>query len=585
MAKLLKLRRGTTSQHSSFTGAEGEVTVDTTKDTAVVHDGSTTGGRPLLREDLDNMPASGVSAGTYGSSSAIPSLTVDAKGRVTGATTTAIDSTAITHGTSSVSVANNGDITLTRAGSTQATVDSSGIKLGDNRRLAFGGNSDLKIHHDGNNSYIIDQGTGNLFVQGNLVAIQSTAGETIAKFTADGASVLNYDGADKLATKSDGVDITGELQCDSLDVDGSSSFAGHLNLNDGFKLRLGTHADLDIYHDGGNSWVREQGNGALYIDSNGSAVIISKSGASEKMAAFYTDGAAELYHNNSKKFETVSGGATVTGTLTATTLEGDGVVPAGAILMWSGAQNAIPSGYVICDGNNGTPNLFNRFIVGAGSSYAVDATGGSANTTLGTSNLPGHSHSTPNHTHTIAGHTHSTPNHSHVVDNHTHSTPNHSHGVNAHSHSTPNHNHNMNSHSHSTSNAGAHSHNVTFWTDSRNYTWDQSNKPMRGYVFNSSGNYGTSNAGGHSHNTNSAASNTNASGGGNTGNAGANTSTSGGSNTGGSAPNTTSGGGSNTGSTALTTASGGGSNTGSTGSGTAFDNRPPYYALCYIMKT
>ena len=50
MAKLLKLRRGTTSQHSSFTGAEGEVTVDTTKDTVVVHDGSTAGGHPLAKE-------------------------------------------------------------------------------------------------------------------------------------------------------------------------------------------------------------------------------------------------------------------------------------------------------------------------------------------------------------------------------------------------------------------------------------------------------------------------------------------------------------------------------------------------------
>ena len=50
MAKLLKLRRGTTSQHSSFTGAEGEVTVDTTKDTVVVHDGSTAGGTPLAKE-------------------------------------------------------------------------------------------------------------------------------------------------------------------------------------------------------------------------------------------------------------------------------------------------------------------------------------------------------------------------------------------------------------------------------------------------------------------------------------------------------------------------------------------------------
>ena len=65
MAKLLKLRRGTTSQHNTFTGAEGEVTIDTTKDTAVVHDGSTTGGRPLAREDMSNVSSSAI-AGRLG---------------------------------------------------------------------------------------------------------------------------------------------------------------------------------------------------------------------------------------------------------------------------------------------------------------------------------------------------------------------------------------------------------------------------------------------------------------------------------------------------------------------------------------
>ena len=50
MSKQLKLRRGTTAQHSTFTGAEGEVTVDTTKDTLVVHDGVTAGGKPLATE-------------------------------------------------------------------------------------------------------------------------------------------------------------------------------------------------------------------------------------------------------------------------------------------------------------------------------------------------------------------------------------------------------------------------------------------------------------------------------------------------------------------------------------------------------
>ena len=68
MAKLLKLRRGTTSQHSSFTGAEGEVTIDTTKDTAVVHDGTTQSGRPLAREDMSNVSSASI-AGQLGADS------------------------------------------------------------------------------------------------------------------------------------------------------------------------------------------------------------------------------------------------------------------------------------------------------------------------------------------------------------------------------------------------------------------------------------------------------------------------------------------------------------------------------------
>ena len=54
MTTAIKRRRGTTAEHSTFVGLEGELTVDVTKDTVVVHDGSTTGGFPLLREDLSN---------------------------------------------------------------------------------------------------------------------------------------------------------------------------------------------------------------------------------------------------------------------------------------------------------------------------------------------------------------------------------------------------------------------------------------------------------------------------------------------------------------------------------------------------
>ena len=54
MATQVQRRRGTTAEHSTFTGAVGETTVDTSKDTVVVHDGSTQGGFPLLREDMSN---------------------------------------------------------------------------------------------------------------------------------------------------------------------------------------------------------------------------------------------------------------------------------------------------------------------------------------------------------------------------------------------------------------------------------------------------------------------------------------------------------------------------------------------------
>jgi len=64
MPDQLQLRGGTTAQHTSFTGASKEVTVDTTKKTAVVHDGSTAGGNPLLREDGSNSALSLGSAGT-----------------------------------------------------------------------------------------------------------------------------------------------------------------------------------------------------------------------------------------------------------------------------------------------------------------------------------------------------------------------------------------------------------------------------------------------------------------------------------------------------------------------------------------
>jgi microcystin-dependent protein len=81
-------------------------------------------------------------------------------------------------------------------------------------------------------------------------------------------------------------------------------------------------------------------------------------------------------------------------------------IPSGGIFLWSGSIGSIPAGYVLCNGSNGTPDLRDRFVVGAGSTYSVDATGGSANaivvshnhTATSTSAVtdPGHTHLIPN---------------------------------------------------------------------------------------------------------------------------------------------------------------------------------------------
>lgn len=66
--------------------------------------------------------------------------------------------------------------------------------------------------------------------------------------------------------------------------------------------------------------------------------------------------------------------------------------PPGGIIMWSGAINDIPVGWGLCNGSNGTPDLRNRFVVGAGSSYSVGNTGGSNTVTLNASQIPSHGH-------------------------------------------------------------------------------------------------------------------------------------------------------------------------------------------------
>ena len=85
-----------------------------------------------------------------------------------------------------------------------------------------------------------------------------------------------------------------------------------LILNDNAFLKIGTGGDANLYHDGSNTFLSENGVGELYIQGN-TFVAIRASDTGENMAKFIRNGAVELYHDNTKKIETASGGISLTG--------------------------------------------------------------------------------------------------------------------------------------------------------------------------------------------------------------------------------------------------------------------------------
>jgi hypothetical protein len=100
---------------------------------------------------------------------------------------------------------------------------------------------------------------------------------------------------------------------------------------------------------------------------------------------------------------TASSGTNTTQIATTAFVLANGI-PSGAIVLWSGSIGSIPSGWLLCNGSSGTPDLRDRFIVGAGSTYAVAATGGNANATLVSHNHTATSSvSDPTHSHNTFG--------------------------------------------------------------------------------------------------------------------------------------------------------------------------------------
>ena len=225
MAKLLKLRRGTTTQHGSFTGAEGEVTIDTTKDTAVVHDDSTAGGRPLAREDLNNVSSSTI-AGRLSNDSITPAkigagtLPSD----VTVASANLVDGTIV-----------NADVNASAAiAGTKISPDFGSQNLTSTGYFSFGtaggtdnqSNSNLRIQNTYPTLFLNDTNTNNDFYIRN----------------ADGTFGIHdvQNSADRLTINSSGTVATGG----NLDVGAGLDVTGNITVT-------GTVDGRDVANDGG----------------------------------------------------------------------------------------------------------------------------------------------------------------------------------------------------------------------------------------------------------------------------------------------------------------------------------------------
>ena len=199
------------------------------------------------------------------------------------------------------------------------------LDMQDNDEIRVGTGDDLKIYHDGSNSYIKDAGTGNLIINATNLQVKNHANNATYFTATNGGAFTAYHNNDyKFATKSDGVNVVGELECDSLDVDGTVDITGNvtlhanLDLQDNDKILLGTGDDLQIWHGSNISYVANYTGELIILNQtdDGDVSIHSDNGSGGTAAYFRADGSTGevmLYHYGSEKFATKSDGIKITG--------------------------------------------------------------------------------------------------------------------------------------------------------------------------------------------------------------------------------------------------------------------------------
>jgi cytoskeletal protein CcmA (bactofilin family) len=268
------------------------------------------------------------------------------------------------NGNTIISTDTNGNIALTPNGTGEVDISKVDIDSGAIDGVTLG-----------TNSAVTEAQVDNININGNTIISTDTNGDINLSPNGTGTVVINTD------LDVDNININGNT-ISSTDTNGNITLAPNgtgvvalsstdLTFGDNDKAIFGAGSDLQIYHDGSHSYVKDLGTGNLNIQSNGTGVVIADSSASDLAVFNATSGVVSLYYSGAQKLQTTNTGIDVTGTAVT-----DGLTVAGNV--------SVDGGTIKLDGNYpvGTGNV-------ALGDQALDdgSLSGSANVAIGTETL------------------------------------------------------------------------------------------------------------------------------------------------------------------------------------------------------
>lgn len=264
------------------------------------------------------------------------------------------------------------------------TADTITVKTPSGSGIGVPSGKTMWVYNNGSN--VVDAVTA-------VTSLQSDGGVTVDEMTLDGDTLT---ATDDFIINAVG-DITLDADGDEVIFKDGSTNVGHVSMDSDNLTIKSLVSDKDVIfqgNDGGSAIT------ALTLD-------MSAAGEATFNAGITSPGTVTSSGTLAVTGNLTLDGASGTASTTVLTSAGSGATPtwaspfpSGMIVLWSGATDAIPTGWVLCNGSNSTPDLRNRFVVGAGDTYSVNATGGSADATLvshthsATSSVtdPGHFH-------------------------------------------------------------------------------------------------------------------------------------------------------------------------------------------------